>query len=70
MYSIPKLYSNEPTELLDEPVLFDLTQDLSEMKDIASDHPDIVKDILAAVEKHKASTPVAEPLFDRRMADY
>lgn len=70
LYSIPKLYSNEATLELEKPVLYDLTQDLSEMKDLADVYPEIVEDILAAIEKHKASVPVAEPLFDRRMNDY
>jgi arylsulfatase A len=70
LYSIPVLYSGEKSVKFDEPVLYDLRQDIGEMKNIAADHPEVVADILKAIEKHQAGVTIASPLFDRRMADY
>jgi arylsulfatase A-like enzyme/nicotinamidase-related amidase len=39
------------------PTLFDLSTDPSEQKNVASVHPDVVKDLLARVEAFRQSTP-------------
>ncbi len=70
LYSIPILYSREQSVKLDKPKLYDLRQDIGERKDLAEQYPEIVAEIQAAIAAHQAATPVAKPLFDRRMADY
>jgi len=59
-----------PTErtVLETPVLYHLRVDPSERFDIAARHPEVVARIQAEIERHRASTPVAEPLFDRRFS--
>lgn len=52
---------------LDSPELYDLHTDLSEKKNIAAKHPEIVQSILKAVSDHRKRTPVATPIFDLRV---
>lgn len=43
------------TKKLDTPLLYNLTVDPSEKIDVAAKNPDVVKQLLAAIDKHKAS---------------
>lgn len=54
---------------LDKPELYDLRQDLSEEANIADKHPEIVADLMAAVEQHRKGVVIAEPVFDLRFGD-
>lgn len=47
-------YAKEKPEKHDPPLLYNIEQDPSEKFDIAKDHPDVVADIQAEVEKHLA----------------
>ena len=53
----------------DEPVLFNLLRDPSERFDVADDNPDVVRQIEAAVARHRSSVPIREPLFDARLQE-
>jgi len=50
----------------DPPLLFHLGEDPGERHDLAADRPEVVADLLAAVESHRSGMTVAEPLFDAR----
>ena len=52
----------------DPPLLFHLGEDPGENYDLAAERPDVVAELLAAVEAHRAGMTVAEPLFDARGA--
>lgn len=53
-------------ETHDPPLLFQLEQDPSERFDVAKEHPDVVADLLAEIERHKATVqPVNCQLTDR-----
>jgi hypothetical protein len=39
----------------DPPLLFDLAKDPGERFDVATAHPDVIADLLAEVQKHKAT---------------
>ena len=52
----------------DPPLLFHLGDDPGERYDLAAERPDVVADLLAAVDSHRAGITVAEPLFDARGA--
>ena len=56
-------------EPLATPELYDLRQDISERKDLAAQLPDVVNEILAAMERHRENTPITDPIFDARVAD-
>jgi len=63
-------FGGERSEIeLPAPQLYDLHQDISERQDIAADRPDILNDLLAAVERHRLQVSVAEPIFDKRLAE-
>ena len=47
---------------------FHLGDDPGERYDLAAQRPDVVADLLAAVDSHRAGMTVAEPLFDARGA--
>ena len=48
------------------PLLFNLNVDPGERYNVAAVHPDILEEVLAAVEQHRAMMTIAEPLFDLR----
>ena len=48
-------YSKEPPQKHDPPLLFDLPNDPGERFDIAAEHPEVVADIQAEVEKFRAN---------------
>jgi len=50
-----------------QPLLFNLRDDVSEKFDVAAEHPDVVADILATVEAHRALFVQKPPLFDERI---
>lgn len=53
-------------ETHDPPLLFQVEQDPSERFDVAKEHPDVVADLLAEIERHKATIqPVKCQLTDR-----
>jgi arylsulfatase A-like enzyme len=50
----------------DPPLLYHLGHDPGERYDLAAERPDVVADLLTAVESHRRRMTVAEPLFDAR----
>ncbi|WP_145220384.1 sulfatase family protein [Gimesia alba] len=56
-------YGREPFKEHDPPVLYHLEHDPSEKYDISKDHPDVIKELKAAAEKHqKTVKPVPSQL--------
>ena len=56
-------YGPEPAEPHDPPLLYDLENDPGENFDVAADHADVIAQIKAEVEKHRATVkPVANQL--------
>ncbi len=53
----------------DQPLLYNLLRDPSERFNVAADNPEVVRDIEAAVARHRAVVPVREPLFDLRLQE-
>lgn len=51
----------------DSPLLYHLGEDPAERFDIAAREPEVVKRILAEIDRHRSEVPVAAPLFDRRL---
>lgn len=62
-------YDARADEALDKPLLFDLTTDLGEDRDIADDNPEIVARLTEAAQRFQQSVPVQEPIFDGRLRD-
>ncbi len=54
-------------ELLDKPVLYNLHEDLAEQQNVADEYPEVMAGLLEAIEAHRASIDVKEPIFDRRL---
>jgi arylsulfatase A len=50
-----------------EPLLYNLLRDPSERFNVAADNPEIVRQIEAAVVRHRAEVPIRAPLFDVRL---
>lgn len=57
-------YGGDPRVVLESPRLYDIAQDPEERYDIASESPDIVKELTEYADHHKATMEVKEPLFD------
>ena len=57
-------------EQLATPQLFHLGRDPGERFDVASQHPEVVADIEAAISRHKEQLTSQPPLFDARLADH
>ena len=54
-------------EVHDQPLLYNLYEDPAERFNIAAKHPEVVAEILAAIEAHRASLIEKDPIFDRRL---
>lgn len=52
----------------ENPVLHHLPSDPSERFDIAARHPEVVADILRAIDEHKAAMTEKPPIFDQRLS--
>jgi arylsulfatase A-like enzyme len=50
------------------PLLFDLSEDPGELRDIAASRPDIVADLLGDVDRHRQNLVAGPPLFDQLLA--
>ena len=62
-------YGQPPERLqLEVPALYHLRRDPAERFDVAAQYPEVVADIQAAVEAHRAGLTIAPPLFDARLA--
>lgn len=59
----------EPPERTEHenPVLYDLGSDPGEQFDISAQRPDVVKDLMQAVEQQRGAVIEKEPLFDQRL---
>src|SRR6185503_14565525 len=55
----------EPRREHNPPLLFDLTQDPGERRDVAAQHPDVVADLAHEAEVHRQGMQMGPPLFDR-----
>ncbi|MDF1746182.1 MAG: sulfatase [Gimesia sp.] len=56
-------YGKEPFQEHDPPVLYHLEHDPSEKHDVAKDHPEVIKELLAAAKKHQQTVkPVPSQL--------
>ena len=53
-------YGGPPLKTHETPLLFDLGRDPGERYDVAADHPEIIAQLRAATETHRAATPIAE----------
>ena len=58
-------YTKDPPTEHDPPLLFQLEQDPSERFDVAKEHPEVVADLLAEIERHKATVQPVESPTDR-----
>jgi arylsulfatase A-like enzyme len=56
-------YAKEKPEKHDPPVLYNVEQDPGEKFDIAAQHPDVIADITAEVEKHRAGVVAGTPQY-------
>jgi arylsulfatase A len=56
-------YAKEKPEKHDPPVLYNVEQDISEKFDIAAEHPDVIADLKAEAEKHRAGVVPATPQY-------
>jgi uncharacterized sulfatase len=69
-YKIHFYASESSNERLTEPELYDLHQDVGEMRNVAAQHPEVVAALLQAAEVHREATPMAEPVFDKRYVKF
>jgi uncharacterized sulfatase len=51
----------------DKPLLHHLADDPSERFDVADQHPEVVAELMRAIEKHRSNMVERPPLFDRRL---
>jgi len=54
----------------DRPVLYRLSDDPGEQFDVADQHPDVVAEILTAIEAHRENMTEAPPLFDEPLTRF
>jgi arylsulfatase A len=55
---------SKKTETHDPPLLFNLCEDPSEKYNVAKDHPDVVADLMAEVQRHRAELKPGTPQLD------
>jgi arylsulfatase A len=56
-------YTRDPAVEHDPPLLYHLGHDPSEQRDVASEHPEVIQDLMREVERHQATvTPVPSQL--------
>ncbi|MEM8769485.1 MAG: sulfatase-like hydrolase/transferase, partial [Pseudomonadota bacterium] len=61
-------YNRPPPRVVHEqPLLYHLGEDPGERFDVADQYPEIVAELKAAIARHRASTPVAAPIMDKRL---
>lgn len=64
-------YGQPPAKTVHEaPLLYHLASDPSERFDVAEQHPDVVAEILAEIEAHRAGLAEQPPLFDKRLEKF
>jgi arylsulfatase A len=56
-------YGKDTPQPHDPPLLFDIASDPSEKFDVAKDHPEVIADIRAEVEKHRATVTPVKPQY-------
>ncbi len=69
-YKIHFYESPTAAEPLDVPEIYDLHRDISERDDLTPRRPELLADMIAAVNRHRERVPVAAPIFDRRYEKY
>lgn len=61
------VYGRGPDRVVhDPPELYHLAIDPGERFNVAADHPDVVRELVAAAEAHRAGVTMGEPLLERR----
>jgi len=69
MHFITQAGYREPPEIHSPPLLYHLQHDPSEQYDVSGDHPDVVEQILQAVESHKATLKPFESRLEAQVAN-
>ena len=54
-------------ELLDEPLLYDLRQNIGEQQNLAQSKPEVFKEMMALADSVSQSIPRGKPVFYRRL---
>ena len=54
---------------LAKPALYNLHEDPSEQQDVADKYPDVVADLLAAIQAHSRTVDAKSPIFDKRITE-
>ncbi len=63
-------YNQPPPRVVHEqPQLYHLGEDPGERFDVSAQYPDVVARLEAAIARHRTSTPVAEPIMDKRLGE-
>lgn len=65
-FSYKSAYGNDEKVVYSKPVLYDLDEDPGELYDIAERFPEVVAELTALAQEHKASFVAAESIFDRK----
>jgi arylsulfatase len=64
-FSHKSAYGSDQKIVYEKPVLYDLGEDPGELYNIADQHPDIIAELTALAQEHKASFTVSESIFDK-----